>query len=33
MDDSISKVLAFVVFIGLGWALRRFGILKPEVYS
>ncbi len=32
MDDSISKVLAFVVFIGLGWALRRFGILKPEAF-
>lgn len=33
MDDSLAKVLSFVVFIALGYMLRRFGILKPEAFS
>lgn len=32
MEDSIAKILSFVVFIGLGWALRRFNILKQEAF-
>ena len=32
MEESLSKVLAFVFFIVLGWFLRRFNILKPEAF-
>ncbi|MDO5531595.1 AEC family transporter [Sutterella sp.] len=32
MEESFAKVLSFVVFIALGWGLRRFGILKPEAF-
>lgn len=33
MEESIAKVLSFIVFIALGQALRRFGILKPETFG
>lgn len=32
MSDSFAKVISFVVFIILGWVLRRFGILKEETF-
>lgn len=32
MDENFAKVLAFIVFIALGWSLRRFNILKPEAF-
>ena len=32
MSDSFAKVISFVVFIILGWMLRRFGILKEETF-
>ena len=32
MSDSFAKVISFVVFIILGWILRRFGILKAETF-
>jgi len=32
MSDSFAKVISFVVFIVLGWILRRFGILKAETF-
>lgn len=32
MSDSFAKVISFVVFIVLGWVLRRFGILKEETF-
>ena len=32
MDENFAKVLAFVVFIALGWGLRRLNILKPEAF-
>ncbi len=32
MDENFAKVLAFVVFICLGWFLRKRSILKPEAF-
>ena len=32
MSDSFAKVISFVVFVILGWILRRFGILKAETF-
>ena len=32
MEQSTAKVLAFAVFIALGWILRRTGILKSEAF-
>lgn len=33
MEESLAKVLSFIVFIALGQALRRFGILRPETFG
>ncbi len=33
MEESLAKVLSFIVLIVLGQAMRRFGILKPEAFS
>lgn len=32
MDAGFAKILAFIVFIALGWTMRRFGLLKPEAF-